>query len=147
MSYLLPNLSHWHPSWLSNVPATKKDPQSECLARANLETNPINIKPETVSGRAVLLGCLTLLLSAQGPLPNKVSCLVSTCISLDNPFPSGNEPPFRPWKRFPLAATRGGFKHSRGVRVRQGLTLSDLYFEKTTVKIYCREKRIEARGR
>ena len=28
-------------------------------------------------GRALLLGCLTLLLSAQAPLPNKVFCFVS----------------------------------------------------------------------
>lgn len=48
----------WHPSWLSDD---------------NLETNPINIKPETSkpSGRAVLLGSATLLLSAQVPLPSK----------------------------------------------------------------------------
>ena len=40
----------------------------------NPETNPITIKPETASHMtAVLLGFLTLLISAQAPLPNKIS--------------------------------------------------------------------------
>ena len=43
------NPSLWHPSWLSNVCATRKDPESELLARENPGTNPITIKPETVS--------------------------------------------------------------------------------------------------
>ncbi|CAN0541275.1 unnamed protein product, partial [Rangifer tarandus platyrhynchus] len=51
----------------------------------------MTIKPETVSHVAVLLGSLTLLFSAQAPLPNTVSCFVSTCaesaeLSLDNSF-------------------------------------------------------------
>ena len=50
-------------------------------------------------GRAVLLGSLTLLLSARVPFPNKISCFVSTCVSSDNSFPSvRQEPGFRPWK-------------------------------------------------
>ena len=40
------NPSCWHPSWLG---VTTKDPESEWLAKDNLETNPITIKPETVS--------------------------------------------------------------------------------------------------
>ena len=49
--------------------------------------------------RAVLLGSLTLLLSTRVPFPNKVSCFVSTCVSLDNSFPGvRQEPSFRPWK-------------------------------------------------
>jgi len=43
------------------VPATKKDPQSEYLARANLETNPVNIKPETVSHAAEQFSWVALL--------------------------------------------------------------------------------------
>ena len=40
----------WHPSWLSNAcTTTQKDPESEGLAKDNLETNPITIKPETAS--------------------------------------------------------------------------------------------------
>ena len=39
------NPSCWHSSWLSNTCTTRKDPESEWLARDNLETNPITIKP------------------------------------------------------------------------------------------------------
>ena len=39
------NPSCWHPSWLSNECATLKDSESEWLAKDNLETNPITIKP------------------------------------------------------------------------------------------------------
>ena len=46
------NPSQWHPSWLSNVYATRKDRESELLAKDNPETNPITIKPETVSHAA-----------------------------------------------------------------------------------------------
>ena len=42
---------------------------------------------------------LTLLLSTQVPFPNKISCFVSACVSLDNSFPSvRQEPSFGPWK-------------------------------------------------
>ena len=45
------------------------------------------------------LGSLTLLLSAQAPLPNKVSCFVSSCIFSENTFPSvAQEPTLQPWK-------------------------------------------------
>ena len=43
------NPSPWHPSWLNKVYTTRKDSESEWLAKDNPETNPINIKPETVS--------------------------------------------------------------------------------------------------
>ena len=97
------NPSCWHPSWLNKVCTTRKDPESEWLAKDNSETNPITIKPETASheprGRAVLLGSLTLLLSTQAPSPNKISCFVSTCVSSDNSFPTvRQEPNFGPWK-------------------------------------------------
>ena len=39
------NPFHWHPSWLSNMCTTRKDPKSELLARDNPKTNPITIKP------------------------------------------------------------------------------------------------------
>ena len=39
----------------------------------------------------------------RGPLPNKISCFVSTCVSLDNSFPSvRQEPSFGPWKGSPF---------------------------------------------
>ena len=54
-------------------------------------------------GRAILLGSLTLLFSAWAPLPNKVSCFVSTCVPSDYLFLSvRQEPPFGPWKESPF---------------------------------------------
>ena len=54
-------------------------------------------------GRAALLGFLTLLLSTQMTIPNKISCFVSTCVSSDNSFLSvRQEPSFGPWKRSPF---------------------------------------------
>ena len=50
--YVLPtsqNPSRWNRSWLRNPCATRKDPESEWLARDNLETNPITVKAKTVS--------------------------------------------------------------------------------------------------
>ena len=100
------NPSHWHPSWLSNVCATRKDSESESewLAKDNPETNCINIKPETVNQRqSSSPGFPYLLLSAWAPFPNKISCFVSTCISSDNSFPSvRQEPNFGPWKGSPF---------------------------------------------
>ena len=46
------NPSHGHPSWLSDACTTRKDSESELLAKDNPETNPINIKPETASHMA-----------------------------------------------------------------------------------------------
>ena len=45
--YVLPasqNPSHWNLSWLSHAFTTRKDPESEWLARDNSETNPITIR-------------------------------------------------------------------------------------------------------
>ena len=39
----------WHPSWLNKVCTTRKNSESEWLAKDNVETNPITIKPETAS--------------------------------------------------------------------------------------------------
>ena len=43
------NPSLWHPSWLNKACTTRKDSESECLAKDNPETSPITIKPETAS--------------------------------------------------------------------------------------------------
>ena len=43
------NPSLWHPSWLNKACTTKKDSESEWLAKDNPETNPITIKLETAS--------------------------------------------------------------------------------------------------
>ena len=45
--------------------------------------SPENPKCEP-HGRAIFLGFLTLLLSAQEPFPNKIFCFVSICVSSDN---------------------------------------------------------------
>ena len=50
--YVLPTSqspSSWNPSWLSDVRAPRKDPESEGLARDSPETNHITVKPETSS--------------------------------------------------------------------------------------------------
>ena len=43
------NPSRWHLSWLNSECTTRKNPESERLARDNPETNPITIKPITVN--------------------------------------------------------------------------------------------------
>ena len=43
------NPSLWHLSWLDKACTTRKDSELELLAKDNLETNPITIKPETAS--------------------------------------------------------------------------------------------------
>ena len=43
------NPSLWHPSWLNKACTTRKDSESEWLAKDNPETNPITIKPKTAS--------------------------------------------------------------------------------------------------
>ena len=45
------------------------------------------------SGRGVLQGSLSLLLSTQAPLLNKVTCCVGTCVSSDNSFLSVRQEP------------------------------------------------------
>ena len=43
------NPSLWHPSLLNKACTTRKDSESEWLAKDNPETNPITVKPKTVS--------------------------------------------------------------------------------------------------
>ena len=70
------NPSLWHPSWLNKACTTRKASESKRLAKDNPETNPIT---------------------------NEISCLVSTCVSSDNSFPSvRQEPSFGPWKGSPF---------------------------------------------
>ena len=53
------NPSLWHPSWL-NKATTRKDSESEWLAKDNPETNPSTIKPETASHVAELFSWVPL---------------------------------------------------------------------------------------
>ena len=101
---ILQNPSLWHPSWLNKVYTTRKDCESEWLAKDNPETNPITIKLQA-TWQSCFPGFpyLTLLFSAWVPFPNKLSCFVSTCVSSDNSFPSvRQEPGFGPWKGSPF---------------------------------------------
>ena len=77
------------------------------IGQSHPETNPITIKPKTASYRAELFSWVPLPTALhQVPFPNKISCFVSTCVSLDNSVPSvRQEPSFGPWKGFPLPAT------------------------------------------
>ena len=71
--------------------------------RDNLETNPITVKPKTVSHMATQFFWVPLInfSSPQASVPNKVFCFVSMCGSLDNSFPSvRQEPLLGPGKPF-----------------------------------------------
>ena len=50
----------WHPSWLNKVSTTRKDSESEWLAKDNPGTNPIVIKPKNVSHVADLFSWVPL---------------------------------------------------------------------------------------
>ena len=105
MSDHLPESFPWHPCWLNKACTTRKDSESEWLAKDYSETNTITIKPATAKpcDRAVLLGSLTLLLSARVPFPNKISCFFSICVSSDNSFLCvRQEPSVGPWKGSPF---------------------------------------------
>jgi len=78
-------LTSIHLGWAMSVPRGRTE--SEWLAKDNLETNPINIKPETVSHMAekfswVPLPCCCL----PGCLLPIKSLALSACVSLDNSF-------------------------------------------------------------
>ena len=47
--HVWPPPSLWHSSWLNKACTTRKNSESEWLAKDNMETNPITIKPETAS--------------------------------------------------------------------------------------------------
>ena len=71
------NPSQWHPSWLSNVYATRKDHESELLAKDNPETNPITIKPKIASHIAEQFSWIPLTYRSppQCPFPIKTLAL------------------------------------------------------------------------
>ena len=97
--------SLWHPSWLNKACTTRKDSESEWVAKDNPETNSITIKPETAGHVAELFSWVPLpYCSPPGcPFPNKISYFVSICVSSDISFPSiRQELSVGPWKRSPF---------------------------------------------
>ena len=77
------NPSSWNSSWLSNVWATMKDPESEWLVRDNPETITITIKPKIESHIAEQFSWVPSpsCLPPGCPFPIK-SLALSTCVSL-----------------------------------------------------------------
>ena len=90
----------WRPSWLSNM-HHQKGPWVRMIGRRQPGNSFHLLKTRDCEprGQAVLLGSLTLLFSAQVPLLNKVSCLVSLCVSSENSFLSVRQ---EPWKGSPF---------------------------------------------
>ena len=100
------NPSLWHLSWLNKVCTTRKDSESEGLAKDNPETNAITIKPETSSHVAEQFSWVpSPSCSPPGrPFPIK-SLALSAHVSSNNSFLSvRQEPSFGPG-RVPLPAT------------------------------------------
>ena len=92
------NPSLWHPSWLNKVCTTRKDSESEGLAKDNPETNPVTIKPETSSHVAEQFSWVpSPSCSPPGrPFPIK-SLALSAHVSSNNSFLSvRQEPSFGP---------------------------------------------------
>ena len=93
---------------MSDAYATRKDSNSEWLARDKPEINPMPIKPETVSHVAEQFSQLPSPSCPPPRQPFPIKSLALTAhISLDNSFPSiRQEPALRPWKGFPLPASK-----------------------------------------
>ena len=85
----------WHPSWLSNVCTSRKDPESEQFGQRQPrnQSHPHKTRACEPCGRAALLASLTLLLSSRVSLSRKISCFVSLCVCLDNSFLSVRQDP------------------------------------------------------
>ena len=98
------NPSLWHPSWLNKACTTRKDSESEWLAKDNPETKPITIKPETASHAAEQFSWVPLPYRSPPGCPCPIKSLaLSARVSSDNSFPSvRQEPSFRPWKGSPF---------------------------------------------
>ena len=69
------NPSLWHPSWLNKAWTTRKDSESEWLAKDNPETNPITIKPKTASHVAELFSWVPLSYCSSSGCPFPVKSL------------------------------------------------------------------------
>ena len=72
------NPSLWHPSWLNKACTTRKNSESEQLAKDNPETKPITIKPETASHVAELFSWVLLPYSSPPRCPFPIKSLALT---------------------------------------------------------------------
>ena len=86
--------SCWHPSWLSNVCSTRKDLESEWLAKDSPETIPITIKPTTASHKTEQFSWVPF---PSCSLPRRSfpikSLALPAHVSSDNSFPSVRQEP------------------------------------------------------
>ena len=81
------NPSLCHPFWLNKACTTRKDSESEWLAKDNPETNPITIKPETASHVTELFSWVPLPYCSPPRCPFPIKSLVlSAHVSSDNYF-------------------------------------------------------------
>ena len=72
----------WHPSWPDKACNTRKDSESEWLAKGNPETNPITIKPEAASHAAELFSWVPLPYCFPPGYPFPIKPLASSaCVS------------------------------------------------------------------
>ena len=69
------NPSLWHPFWLNKACTTRKDSESEWLAKDNPETNPITIKPKAESHMAELISWIPLPYSSPPECPFPIKSL------------------------------------------------------------------------
>ena len=70
------NPSLWHPSWMNKACSTRKESESEWLAKDNPETNPITIKPKTASHVAKLFAWVPLPYCSPPGCPFPIKSLV-----------------------------------------------------------------------
>ena len=82
-----------HLGWAMCAPPGRTLSQDDCPETTGNSSHHHRTGDQEPCGPAVLLGSLTLLLSARAPLPNKVSCFASTCVSSDNSFLSVRQEP------------------------------------------------------
>ena len=97
-----------HPSWLNKACTTRRDSESERLAKDHPETNPITIKPKTASHVAELFSWVPLPYCSPPRCPFPIKSLaLSAHVSSDNSFLSvRQEPSFGPWKGSPFLQQR-----------------------------------------
>ena len=69
------NPSLWHPSWMNKACSTRKESESEWLAKDNPETNPITIKPKIASHVAGLFSWVPLLYCSPPGCPFPIKSL------------------------------------------------------------------------